>query len=138
MARKTRLSESVAIIVPRFTIENLLDDGVIEPDWVHKPDAPAGAPEYEQKGLSIGYSILGAAAYLKVSRQRVYQLIKAGRLEAFELVDDAKYPAGVFVKARSLSEFKYSDRKPGPKAKEAERVVESKRTKKARGKRGNR
>jgi len=73
------------------------------------------APETE-KGKWNGLSPGGAAGALRVSRQRVHQLLTQGKLDGLELVDDRGNWGAFLVTDASIQRYLASDRKPGPKA----------------------
>ena len=66
----------------------------------------------QEKGFLIPTGM--APGLAGVSRQRIYDLIEAGRLERVTVGNFS------FVTDASLGEFVRSDRKPGPKPKHAE------------------
>lgn len=80
-----------------------------------------GMSKNEQRRF-IGPTASAAAEILGVSRQRVYQLVNAGRLQAIELfaddLDDSgkAYTLCVMVSAASIKDYQESSRRPGPKA----------------------
>lgn len=61
----------------------------------------------------------GAAGDLGVSRQRIHQLLSKGILESITLTDYAGRKVALIVTDESIERYKASERKPGPKAKEA-------------------
>ena len=82
-------------------------------EWVSKNQEldNEGLPNFN--GLSPG----GAASRLGVSRQRISQLVKEGKLDRIEIIDDAGHQLGVLITSDSIERFKQSGRKPGPKPK---------------------
>lgn len=117
--------------VTRLTLEQLLDFHIFKKVWkevdvgnafrVIKDGKTGKDVGLEPAGMSIGYSIEGAAETLKVSKQRVYKLLNDGILEGYELLDDAKKPSVLLITPASLLEFKNSPhRRSGPKPKAVE------------------
>lgn len=81
-------------------------------DWVA---AMANATRAEEKELN-GPSPGGLAEVLGLSRQRVYQLLKEGKLEGVAVMD-AKFGLRAFyVTESSIERYAMSNRRPGPKA----------------------
>lgn len=82
----------------------------------------------QERRQLVGPTPRTAASILGVSRQRVYQLIKQGKLEVVELWDQpsddpaesdlSSGPIAVMITRRSLRRFQNSDRRPGPKSAE--------------------
>jgi hypothetical protein len=125
--------------VYRFTLAQLLEHGIFRDSW-KEVDVRAAARVVRdsesgkkvglsRSGMSVGYSVQSAAKELNVSKQRVHQLLNAGVLEAYELLDDAKQPSGLFITPASLAAFESSDRRPGPKKKASESSVKGVRAK---------
>lgn len=126
MSRNKAVQKQTARFVPRFTIEQALDLHVVYDTWAESnaqdsqrtiTDKDGRKVHMKRTGKSLGYSVSSAAKRLSISRQRVHQLVKSKTLEAYELLDDAKASAGLFVSTRSVEAFRLSERKPGPKAK---------------------
>lgn len=108
---------------PRLTLQQFLDFGVFR-DTERRPSGDQSETVVVKsdgrsvaQGKSVGFSVAGAAKRLGVVRQRVHQLVQSGRLDAYELLDDAKCTAGLFITRESVEAFERSGRKPGPKPK---------------------
>jgi hypothetical protein len=114
MTSKTHLTAKHSKKIPKWTLKQLLDFDVITRIQPANRTGERFADNFE---YSVGYSIAGAAEVLKISRQRIHQLVQSGALDAYELLDDAKHPVGLFITAPSLELLKNSERKPGRKSK---------------------
>lgn len=77
-------------------------------DWAEAVHASRGTSGYDEV---MGPSPGGAAADLRVSRQRIWQLVKHNRLDMIILKHPAEKPSAWLVTAASIERWKRS--KPG-------------------------
>lgn len=78
-------------------------------EWAELLAQTRGKPEYHRW---MGWSPGGAAAALKVSRQRVWQMVKEGKLDMLMLADTpTAKPSAWLITTASLD--RYAKSKPG-------------------------
>lgn len=65
----------------------------------------------------IGYSPSGAAEELRISRQRVHQLVNEDKLDQVSVIDKNGNICAVFITNNSVHAYKKADRSPGRKRK---------------------
>lgn len=100
MPRPSKHSRGASALIPQVSWGSLLMNAMRQ---VPREELDSeGFTETIAYPLDLGVTVIGAAKALGVSRQRVYQLIQEGSLIAFELVDDFRGSAGVFVRSDSL------------------------------------